>query len=108
VVPTVAPAAKEIDMAAYWIGEHAITDAAKFDNYLRQAIPIIERFGGRYLTRVGAHEVLDGSWRPNRVVIIEFPDMAAIRALYGSPDYQPLIALRRSAASDVIIAVEGK
>ena len=94
-------------MAAYWIGEHAITDAPKFDSYLRQAIPIIERFGGRYLTRAGAHEVLDGNWRPNRVVIIEFPDMSAIRALYGSPDYQPLIALRRSAASDVIIAVEG-
>ena len=95
-------------MAAYWIGEHAITDPAKFDNYLRQAIPIIERFGGRYLTRVGAHEVLDGSWRPNRVVIIEFPDIAAVRGLYSSAEYQRLIALRRSAATDVIIAVEGK
>lgn len=94
-------------MAAYWIGEHAITDPAKFDDYLRRAIPIIARFGGRYLTRVGAHEVLDGTWRPNRVVIIEFPDMAAMRALYSSPDYQPLIALRRSAATDVIIAVDG-
>jgi uncharacterized protein (DUF1330 family) len=88
-------------MVAYWIGEHAVTDPAKFESYLHKAIPIIERFGGRYLTRVGAHG------RPNRVVIIEFPDMAAIRALYGSPDYQPLIALRRSAATDVIIAVEG-
>ena len=77
-------------------------------NYLRQAIPIIERFGGRYLTRVGAHEVLDGNWRPNRVVIIEFPDIAAARGLYSSAEYQPLIALRRSAATDVIIAVEGK
>jgi len=95
-------------MVAYWIGEHAITDPAKFDNYLRQAIPIIERFGGRYLTRVGAHEVLDGNWRPNRVVIIEFPDIAAARGLYSSAEYQPLIALRRSAATDVIIAVEGK
>ena len=94
-------------MVAYWIGEHAVTDSAKFESYLRQAVPIIARFGGRYLTRVGAHEVLDGDWRPNRVVVIEFPDMAAIRALYRSPDYQPLIALRRSAASDVIIAVEG-
>lgn len=66
-------------MAAYWIGEHAVTDPAKFESYLAKAIPIIERFGGRYLTRVGAHEVLDGNWRPNRVVVIEFPDMAAIR-----------------------------
>jgi uncharacterized protein (DUF1330 family) len=89
-------------MVAYWIGEHAVTDPAKFESYLH-----IERFGGRYLTRVGAHEVLDGNWRPNRVVIIEFPDMAAIQALYGSPDYQPLLALLRSEATDVIIAVEG-
>ena len=95
-------------MVAYWIGEHAITDPAKFDNYLRQAIPIIERFGGRYLTRVGVHEVLDGNWHPNRVVIIEFPDIAAVRGLYSSAEYQPLIALRRSATTDVIIAVEGK
>ena len=43
-------------MAAYWIGEHAVTDPAKFESYLAKAIPIIERFGGRYLTRVGAHE----------------------------------------------------
>lgn len=94
-------------MAAYWIGEHAVTDPAKFESYLAKAIPIIERFGGRYLTRIGAHEVLDGNWRPNRVVVIEFPDMAAIRALYSSAEYQPLIALRRSAATDVIIAVDG-
>jgi len=57
---------------------------------------------------VGVHEVLDGNWHPNRVVIIEFPDIAAVRGLYSSAEYQPLIALRRSAAADVIIAVEGK
>jgi uncharacterized protein (DUF1330 family) len=95
-------------VAAYWIGEHVITDPTKFAEYLRKAVPIIERFGGRYLTRVGAHEVLDGDWRPNRVVIIEFPDMAMIKALYNSPEYQLLIALRQSAATDVIIAVEGE
>ncbi len=95
-------------MAAYWIGEHAITDPAKFEEYLRKVVPMIERFGGRYLTRVGAHEVLEGDWRPNRVVVIEFPDMETIKAFYHSPEYRPLIALRRSAATDVIIAVEGK
>ena len=100
--------AKEIEMAAYWIGEHAITDPTKFEEYLRKVVPMIERSGGRYLTRVGAHEVLDGGWHPNRVVVIEFPDMAAIRAFYHSPEYEPLIALRRLAATDVIIAVDGK
>ena len=91
-------------MAAYWIGQHAITDAMAFDEYLRQVIPMI---GGRYLTRAGTHEVLEGDWRPNRVVVVEFPDMAALKAWYGSPAYQPLIALRRRAATDLLIAVEG-
>jgi uncharacterized protein (DUF1330 family) len=94
-------------MAAYWLGQHAITDAALFDAYLRQVIPMIERYGGRYLTRAGAHEVLEGEWRPNRVVVVEFPDMAALKAWYRSSEYQPLIAMRRRAATDLLVAVEG-
>jgi uncharacterized protein (DUF1330 family) len=31
-----------------------------------------------------------------------------MKALYYSPEYQPLIALRQSAATDVIIVVDGK
>src|SRR5262249_56192635 len=81
-------------MAAYWIGQHAISDAAGFDEYLRQVIPMIERHGGRYLTRAGAHEVLEGDWRPNRVVIVEFPDMAALKAWNGSPEDRPRISPR--------------
>jgi uncharacterized protein (DUF1330 family) len=94
-------------VSAYWIGEHKVTDQAKFAEYLRQAVPMIERHGGRYLTRAGSHEVLEGAWRPNRVVIIAFPDMAAIKAWYASREYQPLIALRKSAAEDVLIIVDG-
>jgi uncharacterized protein (DUF1330 family) len=94
-------------MPAYYIGEHVITNAAVFEDYLRQVVPMIERHGGRYLTRTGTQEVLEGNWHPNRVVIIEFPNMAAIRAWYGAPEYQPLIALRQSAAIDVMIALDG-
>lgn len=68
---------------------------------------MIERYGGRYLTRSVSHEVLDGTWKPTRVVIIEFPDMSALKAWCESPEYQPLIALRRAAATDVLIAVDG-
>ena len=94
-------------MAAYWIGAHAIADAAAFDDYLRQVIPMIERHGGRYLTRAGAHEVLEGEWWPNRVVVVEFPSMAALKGWYDSAEYQPLIAMRRAAATDLLIAVDG-
>jgi uncharacterized protein (DUF1330 family) len=92
---------------AYYIGEHDIHDQAAFADYLKQVIPIIERYGGRYLTKPGTHEVLEGHWQPNRVVIVAFPDMASLRAWYHAPDYQPLIAKRQAAARDVMIAIEG-
>jgi len=94
-------------MPAYYIGEHIVTNLPIFNDYLAEVIPMIERFGGRYLTKPGTHEVLEGDWKPNRVVIVEFPDMASIRAWYGSPEYQPLIAMRQGAATDVMIMLEG-
>jgi len=94
-------------MAAYLIAEHLISNASLFEEYRSKVAPIIERYGGRYLTRGGSHEVLDGDWKPTRVVIIQFPDMAALKAWYHSPEYQPLIALRRGAATDVLMAIDG-
>jgi uncharacterized protein (DUF1330 family) len=98
---------REVYMPAYYIGEHKITNAKVFEEYLAKVMPMIERFGGRYLTRAGTHEVIEGDWKPNRVVIVEFPDIASIERWYRAPEYQPLIALRQTAATDVMIMLEG-
>jgi uncharacterized protein (DUF1330 family) len=97
-------------MAAYIIAEHQITDPAKFEEYRTKVGPMIAKHGGRYLTKAGSHVILEKEkavWQPERVVIIEFPDMAALNAWYQSPEYQPLIALRQAAAIDMLITVEG-
>jgi uncharacterized protein (DUF1330 family) len=41
------------------------------------------------------------------VVIVEFPVRSALEAWYNSPEYQPLIELRRAAAKDMLIVLEG-
>jgi len=97
-------------MAAYLIAEHVITDATRFDEYRIRVAPTIARYGGRYLTRGGTHKFPEGGhWAPERVVIIEFPDMPALEAWYNSPEYQPLIALRKASTSamDMLITLEG-
>jgi antibiotic biosynthesis monooxygenase (ABM) superfamily enzyme len=50
-----------------------------------------------------------GRWKPERVVIIEFPDMDALNAWYTAPEYQPLIKLRKECTSemDMPVALEG-
>ena len=44
---------------------------------------------------------------PKRLVIIEFPDMAAAHAWHESEGYAPLIALRQSASDTDMVVVEG-
>ena len=89
-------------MPAYLIAEHIITDAERFDEYRRKVLPTITRFRGRYLTKPGSHALPEGGhWTPDRVVIIEFPDMQALNDWYGSAEYGPLKALRKASTSDL-------
>ena len=92
------------------IAEHTITDPVKFEEYRVKVGPLIAKHGGRYITKGGSHVVLEKDnavWQPGRVVIIEFPDMAALNAWYTSPEYKPLIALRRASAKDMLITLDG-
>lgn len=67
-------------MAAYIIVEHKITDPVRFEEYRAKVGPIIAKHGGRYLTKGGTHKLLEpGHWHPDRVAIIEFPNMAALK-----------------------------
>jgi uncharacterized protein (DUF1330 family) len=89
---------------------HQIVDPAKFEEYKAKIVPMVARYGGRYLTRGENLKMPEGGrWTPERVVIIEFPDMAAINAWYTSPEYQPLIGLRKACQSenDVTFFMDG-
>ena len=43
---------------------------------------------------------------PQRQVILEFPDMAHLKAFYRSPEYQELVAVRQAAARGHLVAIE--
>jgi len=94
-------------MPAYLIAEVEITDAAGYEEYRKRVPAIIAAHGGRYLVRGGAIEPLEGSWAPARLAVIEFPDMAALKAFHDSPAYRPLLQLRQRTARSSLIAVEG-
>jgi uncharacterized protein (DUF1330 family) len=97
-------------MRAYYIAEHIITDAARFEDYRVKVAPMIAKHGGRYLTKGGSHQFPETPhWKPERVVIIEFPDMDHLNAWYQSAEYQPLLALRKQSTHemDMIITLEG-
>jgi uncharacterized protein (DUF1330 family) len=94
-------------MAAYALVNVEITDSAGFAEYRKSVPATIAAFGGRFLTRGGATEVLEGKWIPNRVVVLEFPDVATIKAWYHSPEYQQLLELRKRTANSDFIIIDG-
>jgi uncharacterized protein (DUF1330 family) len=94
-------------VTAYYVGQHDIGDEAAFAAYLRETMPFIEKHGGRYLTKAGSHEMLEGK-KPSRVVVVAFPNKQAIEDWYNDPGYRPLIAKRHAAARSTMIAVDGQ
>lgn len=94
-------------MAAYLIADVEVLDPGAYEEYKQKLPQTLEPFGARYVVRGGATEVLEGEWNPKRLVIIEFADMARLKAWYNSPAYRPLIALRQRSARARLLAVEG-
>ena len=66
-------------MAAYVISEVEIKDAAGFVAYRTIAAKIIAQYGGRYVVRGGAAEVVEGAPPPKAIIVVEFPSMARLR-----------------------------
>jgi len=94
-------------MAAYVLVQIDVHDPAGFERYRGMVLPSIEAFGGRFIVRGGPVETLEGSWRPPRLVIIEFPDAGRARSWWESPEYAEAKALRLATSRSEMILATG-
>ncbi len=95
-------------MVAYIIADVEVFDPAKYEEYKKLTPQAIAKHGGRFLARGGQSAVLEGDWRPGRVVLIEFPTMEAARSFYTSVEYTAARRARAGATKKMnMIAFEG-
>jgi len=66
-----------------------------------------ELTGGRFVIRGGEKHVLEGPAVPERIVLLQFPDVAAAKRMYNSAEYQAAIKVRAGAAEASFIVMEG-
>jgi len=92
-------------MPGYLIANLEVTDAAKLEEYRQKVVPVIDKFGGRYLVRGGELRRLEGNLPLSRLVILEFPTLDAAQKFYDSAEYAPILKIRLdSTRSDLVLA----
>ncbi|HET6749131.1 MAG TPA: DUF1330 domain-containing protein [Actinomycetes bacterium] len=94
-------------MPAYVIVETDITDPERYERYKAASPGAVAAAGGRFVVRGGELAVLEGDWRPSRLVVLEFADLDAARRWYESERYQAVKQLREGAARLRMVAVQG-
>jgi uncharacterized protein (DUF1330 family) len=75
--------------------------------YRTRAADVIRTNGGQYLARLGEVQVLEGSWNPNMIVVVEFPSLEQARAWYRSTEYAFALEVHDKALSRNLILVDG-
>lgn len=95
-------------MAAYMIVFARIADREVFlRDYGIPTAALIEQFGGEYVVRAPGVESLEGDlFEGASAVISKWPDKAAIRAFWDSPEYEALKAKRRPVSEAHVMMVE--
>ena len=94
-------------MPAYFVGEIEVTNPAAYDTYRPLAGASVAQYGGKFVIRGGKAELIEGLREPARIVVIEFPDTAAAKRWYDSPEYQEALKIRLANSTGRLLLVEG-
>lgn len=93
-------------MSAYMIARINVTDPTQYAEYLKHTPRVIAEHGGRFIARSADVLTVEGEAETRRVVVIEFPSVAAAEDFYNSDSYGLAKALRHGAADGQFIIVD--
>lgn len=94
-------------MVAYVIADNEILDKEKYGEYAKMSGAAMTKYQGKMLARGGKAETLEGDWRPNRIVLIEFESVEKAKAWIDSEEYRAPREIKNAAARVRTIVVEG-
>ena len=94
-------------MKAYLVLDFAIHDLAGFKPYIAGIPAHISRHGGKYIVQGTQPIAVEGDWRPERMVILEFPARANAEAFLGDPEIQALFQIRHTSTTSRLVLVDG-
>ena len=94
-------------MPAYVIVNVNTRDPKAYERYKELAEKTVAQYGGRYLVRGGEMNVLEGTWNPTRIVVLQFDSYEKAHEWWHSAEYAPAKDLRQSLSRTDLLIVDG-
>lgn len=94
-------------MPAYVVVQVQVHDPIAYEEYKKDVPATLALYDGKFIVRGGKVQTLEGTWKPERFVILEFPSAERAREWWASPEYQKIAGIRYRNATSQMILVEG-
>jgi len=94
-------------MNAYLILDLTIHNFNEFREYIDKIPEYVKKHSGRYIVQGVEPDVIEGDWKPERVVVIEFPSKNNAREFLQDSDAQTLFTLRHKTTTSQLILADG-
>lgn len=94
-------------MSVYFIADIKVTDDGWVPEYAANVHKLVEKHGGRYLSRSGNIETLEGDKKDSTLIaILEFPSRSALDAFAADPEYAPYGKARQAGSVSKIYVID--
>src|ERR1700686_1884756 len=94
-------------MKAYLVLDLSVKDFGGFRKYIAEIPAFIAKHSGKYLVQGVQPTIIEGDWKPDRLVIIEFPEREKAEAFLGDPEIQDLFKLRHNTSTSKLALADG-
>lgn len=94
-------------MRAYVIVDINITNTELYEAYKKLTPATLAAYDGKFIVRGGEAKIMEGTWQPDRIVVLEFPSVKRAKEWWNSEIYTEAKNIRQQAAETQMIIVEG-
>jgi uncharacterized protein (DUF1330 family) len=94
-------------MKAYLVLDLSVNDFGGFSKYVAEIPAFIAKHSGKYIVRGVEPTTIEGDWKPERLVILEFPERKNAEAFLGDPEIQDLFRVRHATTTSKLLLADG-
>jgi uncharacterized protein (DUF1330 family) len=94
-------------MKAYLVLDLSVNDLGGFRKYIAEIPAFIAKHSGKYIVQGVQPTTIEGDWKPERMVIIEFPEREKAEAFPGDPELHDLFKVHHDATTSKLVLADG-